>query len=316
MPATARDVATVRAFNRDHTRRIGILQESLLDTPYSLTEARLLYEIANRHGVTAAELAEDLGVDRGYLSRILKRFSTSKLVTHDASAKDARRRHLRLTPAGQHCFADLNSQSERQIARLLDGLDEPRLKSVLAAMQVIQYAFAPTAESSSARSHSGARDEVTLRPHKPGDMGWVIERHGALYFEEYGWDERFEALVARIASDFISKLQPARERCWIAEREGHRLGCIFLVSETDQTAKLRLLLVDPRARGFGVGRQLITECLAFARAAGYRQIVLWTQQNLAAARHLYEQAGFTRTEETPHNSFGHNLIAETWTLQL
>jgi DNA-binding MarR family transcriptional regulator/GNAT superfamily N-acetyltransferase len=326
MPASARDIAAVRAFNRDHTRRIGVLQESLLDSPYSLTEARVLYEIASRRGVTAAELADNLGVDRGYLSRILKRFNSSRLVTHEASASDARLRHLRLTPAGQHCFADLNRQSEQQITRMLDELDEPRLHSVVAAMQAIQSAFSPrpasspgpgpTPASSSASMQGVARGEVTLRSHKPGDMGWVIERHGALYFEEYGWDERFEALVAQIASDFVTKLQPAQERCWIAEREGHRLGCIFLVSETERSAKLRLLLVDPRARGLGLGRRLITECVRFARSAGYRQIVLWTQQNLTAARHLYEQAGFIRTAEEPHNSFGHDLIGETWELQL
>jgi DNA-binding MarR family transcriptional regulator/GNAT superfamily N-acetyltransferase len=352
MPVAARDIATVRAFNRDYTRRIGILQESLLDSPYSLTEARVLYEIAHREGVTAAELANDLGLDRGYLSRILKKFSRGELVAQRESASDGRRRHLGLTTAGQRCFAKLNEHSEQQIAQMLGELDQGRLQAVLVGMEAIQGAFAspqagppisgpkapsslptPTAAptaltptptmssasragSSPASAIASVSDQVTLRPHKPGDMGWIIERHGALYFLEYAWDERFEALVAQIASEFIMKLQPVRERCWIAERDGQRLGCIFLVSGGSETAKLRLLLVEPGARGLGVGRRLVGECIRFAREAGYREVVLWTQQNLSAARHLYTEAGFTRIAEEPHHSFGHSLIGETWQLRL
>jgi DNA-binding MarR family transcriptional regulator/GNAT superfamily N-acetyltransferase len=328
MPVPAQHIATVRAFNRDYTRRIGILQESLHDSPYSLTEVRVLYELANRRGITAAELATDLGLDRGYLSRILKRFTTNKLVAQDASTSDGRRRHLRLTAAGTRCFAGLDGKAEKQIGQMLSELDAPGLQSVLAGMQAIQQAFAPAAGDLPATSRpptpraaatptaAPAHAEITVRSHQPGDMGWVIERHGTLYCREYGWDERFEALVARIAAEFITNLQPTRERCWLAELNGRRVGSIFLVAQNDTTAKLRLLLVEPGSRGLGVGRRLVGECVLFARAAGYGKMVLWTQQNLSAARHLYEQAGFRLTAEEPHHSFGHDLVAETWELKL
>ena len=299
-------IALVRAFNRDYTRRIGVLQQSLHDSPYSLTEARVLYEIAHEPAVTAGELAARLDLDRGYLSRILARFTKQKLITQAASAEDGRRRHLALTATGRRSFASLDSQSQQQAARMLSGLDAPRLQSVLSGMQSIRAGFDPAPVSS----------EVVLRQHRPGDMGWVVERHGALYFEEYGWDERFEALVAQITADFITNLDAARERCWIAERSGVRLGCIFVVRQSETIAKLRLLLVEPKARGLGVGRRLVTECVQFARTAGYRKVALWTQQNLSAARHLYEEAGFKRISQTPHQSFGHDLIAETWELEL
>jgi DNA-binding MarR family transcriptional regulator/GNAT superfamily N-acetyltransferase len=324
-PVAAHAIATVRAFNRDYTRRIGVLPESMLDTPYSLTDLRVLYEIAHRRDVTAAELASDLGLDRGYLSRILKQFGSAKLLAQDPSPSDGRRRHLRLTPEGRTYFARINAEQERQVAQMLSELNRQRLDAVLTGMQAIQSAFAPApmppagtaTRPTLAPAPTPPGTPVTLRPHKPGDMGWVIERHGTLYFDEYGFDESFEALVAQIASDFITKLQPSRERCWIAERDGQRLGCIFLVSSQDNTtAKLRLLLVDPQARGLGVGRQLVTACVQFARSAGYREIVLWTQQNLFAARHLYQQAGFVKASDEPHHSFGCDLVAETWKLNL
>ena len=307
MPVSNEQISEVRAFNRDYTRRIGVLSEGLLDSPYSLTEVRVMYEIAHRPGVVAAQLAGELGLDRGYLSRILRGFEAKGLLARATSAADARRRHLRLTPAGRRVFAPLERRSQRQVRSMLSGLDGSRRAALLEAMSVIRGAF----------SAPGGQAQVSLRTHRPGDMGWVVERHGALYFREYGWNEEFEALVAGITADFIRTLDPARERCWIAQSAaGRRLGCIFLVAGESGTAKLRLLLVEPEARGLGLGRMLVSECVRFARAAGYERIVLWTQENLAAARHLYEQAGFTRTAREPHRSFGKDLVGETWQLEL
>jgi DNA-binding MarR family transcriptional regulator/ribosomal protein S18 acetylase RimI-like enzyme len=304
MSIPAEDIESVRAFNRDYTRRIGVLSRGLLDSPYSLTEVRVLYEIAHRPGVLAGELAAELGLDRGYLSRILKGFETHRLLARSVSPADARRQPLRLTGAGRRVFTPLERRSRGQVRSMLAGLDGSRRGALLEAMLTIRRAFIP------------ATAQVTLRAHRPGDMGWVVERHGALYHEEYDWNEEFEALVAGIACDFIRHLDSSRERCWIAVREGRRLGCVFLVKGSAGTARLRLLLVEPDARGLGLGRRLIEECVRFARAAGYRRIVLWTQSNLAAARHLYAHAGFRRTARKPHHSFGHALTAETWQLGL
>ena len=306
MTVSTDQISAVRAFNRDYTRRIGVLSQGLLDSPYSLTEVRVMYEIAHRPGVMAAQLADGLGLDRGYLSRILKGFGAKGLLARAASAEDARRQHLRLTPAGRRVFAPLERRSQQQVRSMLSGLDGSRRQALLEAMSVIRLAFGA----------AGRQAQVSLRTHRPGDMGWVVERHGALYFREYGWNEEFEALVAGITAEFIRKLDPARERCWIAEAHGRRLGCIFLVAGESGTARLRLLLVEPEARGLGLGRMLVSECVRFARAAGYERIVLWTQENLAAARHLYEQAGFTRTARESHHSFGHDLVGETWQLEL
>jgi DNA-binding MarR family transcriptional regulator/RimJ/RimL family protein N-acetyltransferase len=306
MPISTEQVDQVRAFNRDYTRRIGVLSQGLLDSPWSLTQARVMYEIAHRAGVTAAELARELGLDRGYLSRILKGFEDKHLLARAAADGDARCQHLRLTGAGRRELAPLERRARQQVRSLLGPLDAPRRAALLAAMGAIRDAF-------TAPSAAGA---VTLRPHRPGDMGWVIERHGALYSSEYGWDIQFEALVAGITADFIRAFDPARERCWIAEREGRRVGCIFLVAGEAGAAKLRLLLVEPAARGLGLGGRLVSECVSFARAAGYARIVLWTQSNLTAARHLYERAGFRLKGREPHCSFGNELVAETWELGL
>jgi DNA-binding MarR family transcriptional regulator/N-acetylglutamate synthase-like GNAT family acetyltransferase len=327
MPISAEQIARVRAFNRDYTRRIGVLSEGLLDSPYSLTEVRVMYEIAHRGGVTAAELADELDLDRGYLSRLLKGFETKKLLARMASPEDGRRQHLRLTPAGQRVFEPLERRSQDQVKGMLTALDEQHRGALLKGMEVIQSALAGSAVaeardvSAADGSTAGlARPEqhapVTLRPHRVGDMGWVVQRHGELYAQEYGWNEEFEALVAEITVEFIRKLDATRERCWIAEREGKRVGCIFLVGKDATTAKLRLLLVEPETRGLGVGRTLVSECVRYAREVGYHKIVLWTQENLAAARHLYHQAGFQKIAREPHHSFGHDLVAETWELQL
>ncbi|HYL02854.1 MAG TPA: helix-turn-helix domain-containing GNAT family N-acetyltransferase [Steroidobacteraceae bacterium] len=306
MSVANEQIAAVRAFNRDYTRRIGVLSRGLHGSSWSLTEARVLYEIAHRPGITAAELGGELGLDRGYLSRMLRDFADRRLLTRTAAARDARRQHLRLTAAGRREFAPLERRSQEQVRSMLAPLGDSERRAVLEAMGVIRDAFAA----------APARAAVTLRPHRPGDMGWVVERHGALYFEEYGWDEEFEALVAGITAGFIGELDPGRERCWIAEAGGRRLGCAFLVADDARTARLRLLLVEPAARGLGLGRRLVAECVAFARAAGYRRIVLWTHANLVAARHLYEQAGFTLTASEPRRSFGHDVVSETWELKL
>ena len=304
MDIPRREIETVRAFNRDYTRRIGVLARGLLDSPYSLTEVRVMYEIAHRPGVSAGQLALELGLDRGYLSRILQGFAARRLLSRPRSRADARRRPLRLTRAGQGVFGPLEQAAREQVRGMLAGMQAPRRAALLEGMGGIRAAFDPPA------------GEVTLRAHRPGDIGWVIERHGALYSREYGWNGEFEALVARIAADFLAAAAPARERCWIAERGGRRLGCVFLVAGAGGTAKLRLLLVEPEARGLGLGRRLIGECVRFARAAGYRRIVLWTQSNLLAARHLYAQAGFGCIGRERHRSFGHALVAETWQLEL
>lgn len=325
MTVSSREIALVRAFNRDYTRRIGVLGEAYHDTPYSLTEARVMYEIAHRPDITAAELASDLDLDRGYLSRILKRFTTQKLLAQTASTQDGRRRNLTLTSAGRRSFAELDRKSQQQVAAMLSGLGGAQRQTVLGSMQTLQRAWAGGTEALRGASPAGTRDEprasaesqaIVYRAHRPGDMGWVVQRHGELYFREFGWDETFEALVAGIACEFIRNLHAGRERCWIAEQDGRRLGCIFLVAGEGDAAKLRLLLVEPEARGCGVGRRLVAECVQFARTARYGRIVLWTQESLVAARRLYAEAGFRKTAAEPHHSFGHDLVGETWELVL
>jgi DNA-binding MarR family transcriptional regulator/GNAT superfamily N-acetyltransferase len=305
------EISLVRAFNRDYTRRIGVLRDGLLDSPYSLTEVRVMYELAHRRGVGAAELAADLDLDRGYLSRLLRRFERAGLLQRTASVHDGRRWHLALTARGRKAFAPLERRSQRQMGQMLSALDPLRRQTVLDAMRSIQMSFAvPSSQQPRQRL------PIRFRSHRPGDMGWVIARHGELYAAQFGWNEQFEALVARIAAEFVRKLDPGRERCWIAERAGQRLGCVFLVAAGRRTAKLRLLLVEAEARGAGLGRELIARCIEFARVAGYRRIKLWTQHSLSAARHLYIQAGFVKTSEQAHHSFGRDLVGETWELAL
>jgi DNA-binding MarR family transcriptional regulator/GNAT superfamily N-acetyltransferase len=304
-----RRVEAVRRFNRFYTRKIGVLGEGLLDSPYTLTQARVLYELAHRERPTASDLVKDLGLDPGYLSRILRGFEKHGLLARAPSTEDARQRHLTLTPQGRKAFASLDRITRQQIAALLSPLSEPQQTQIETAMQQIEGVLgddAPTPVPAGYR----------LRPHRPGDMGWVVHRHGALYAAEYGWDESFEALVAEIVAGFIKHFDPTRERCWIAEGEGQILGSVFLVQDSPAVAKLRLLLVEPAARGLGLGRRLVEECIDFARRTGYRRIRLWTNRNLAAARHLYERLGFQLVESEPHRSFGHDLVGETWELTL
>jgi DNA-binding MarR family transcriptional regulator/GNAT superfamily N-acetyltransferase len=302
-----RQIEAARHFNRFYTQRIGVLDEGLLESPFSLTEVRVMYELAHQRGIGAVDLARQLGLDKGYLSRILKRFRAKNWLAHSVAAHDQRRHVLALTAAGRRAFAPLEKRSQRQVRAMLAPLAAVQRQRVLDAMRTIEHDLGPPSETP---------PPIVLRGHRPGDIGWVVQRHGELYAREYGWNEEFEALVAEIAAKFVRDLDATRERCWIAERDDVRLGCIFLVAQDKSTAKLRLLLVEPEARGLGLGKQLIDECIAFARNAGYRRIVLWTQDNLDAARHLYARAGFLKTGEEAHRSFGKDLIAETWTLKL
>jgi DNA-binding MarR family transcriptional regulator/GNAT superfamily N-acetyltransferase len=298
-------VAAVRRFNRYYTRRIGVLDEGLLHSPYSLTEVRVLYELAHASGLTARDLARGLGLDAGYLSRILQAFEKRGFVTRGTAADDARQRPLGLTAEGRRAFAPLDRRSQKEIAAMLTPIAEAEQARLTGAMGAIERILDGTAEG-----------PFVLRTHRPGDMGWVVQAHGEIYFREYGWDERFEALVAHIAAAFIDKFDASRERCWIAERDGERVGSVFLVRKSAAVAKLRLLIVDPKARGAGLGKLLVGECIRFARECGYRTITLWTQQNLTAARRIYEAAGFKLVEREKHAMFGVPLVGETWELDL
>ena len=305
-------VQTVRRFNRFYTRQIGVLQEHLLRSRFSLTEVRVLYELAHCKNLTAVELRQELGLDRGYLSRMLQNFQTHGWVKMTPSRADRRRVLLSLTARGRKVFAPLDRRSSDEVGTMLAQLSPLEQIRLLGAMSEIQGIVRHRGEA----LHQAKRD-FTLRMHRPGDMGWVVQRHGELYWQEYKYDERFEALVAQITAEFIQNFDATRERCWIAERDGQRLGTILLVKKTEEIAKLRLLVVEPQARGLGVGKRLVSECVSFAREAGYQKILLWTQSELHAARHLYELAGFKRIAEEPHQNWGRNdLVAETWELKL
>ncbi len=303
----ARRVRAVRRFNRFYTGRIGVLQEGYLESPFGLAEVRVLYELAHRDDVTAGELARELGLDPGYLSRILRGFSGRGFVAAESSPVDGRRRLLRLTPAGREAFAPLQERSRAEIGALLTRLSAPDQERVVAAMATIERLL-----------DARAKPPVPylLRPPGPGDMGWVVGRHGVLNAHEYGWDERFEGLVAGIVAAFVEGHDPRRERCWIAERDGEPVGSVFLVAVSERVAKLRLLLVEPRVRGLGIGARLVEECVRFTRSGGYETVTLWTNDVLHAARHLYERAGFRLVASEPHRSFGHDLVGETWELAL
>jgi DNA-binding MarR family transcriptional regulator/GNAT superfamily N-acetyltransferase len=303
----AQRVEAVRRFNRFYTKQIGVLHEELLQSPFSLTEARVLYELAHHENITASELAKDLGLDAGYLSRILRRFEYSGFLDRAPSPTDGRRSDLRLTQQGRDAFAPLDQRSHDEVVALLSRLSETGQERLLDAMRTIEAVFTPP---------SVAATPYLLRSPQPGDMGWIIHRHGVLYAQEYGWNEEFEALVAEITAKFWMNFAPKRERCWIAERDGEIVGSVFLVRQSDEVAKLRLLLVEPSARGLGIGTRLVDECIRFARQAGYTTITLWTNDVLRAARHIYEKAGFRLVSEGPHHSFGHDLVEQTWDLAL
>lgn len=305
-------VAALRRFNRLYTRRIGALDEGHLHSAFSLAEVRVLYEIAHRPEVTAAELGRALSLDAGYLSRMLRRLEGRALLRRRRSPADARRTLLSLTPRGRATFARLDARASNEIRALLDPLPHHDRERLVRAARTIGRLLGD--DPADVAAPDDAR--ITLRRHRPGDMGWVVQRHGALYAREYGWDARFEALVAEIAADFLKHHDPARERAWIAERDGEPVGSVFLVRKTDEVAKLRLLLVEPTARGLGVGSRLVDECVRFARHAGYRAITLWTNDVLVAARRIYERAGFRLVHAEPHAMFGPPSVGETWELAL
>jgi len=349
-------VQAVRRFNRFYTGQIGVLQEHLLHSQFSLTEVRVLYELAHSERVTGVELCQELGLDRGYLSRMLQSFEKQRLIKTTPCPADRRRIFLSLTRKGQKVFTPLDRRSSEEVASMLKRLSPAQQEKLLGAMREIEGALnltpkptlsqktrkngapcekhltaefaevpqrtqrdAASRQSAISPSHPTPRSgpAYILRQHRPGDMGWVVQRHGELYWKEYGYDERFEALVAKIVAEFIQNFDPKHERCWIAEKDGERVGAIFLVKKSKTAAKLRLLLVEPSARGLGIGKRLVSECVNFGRQAGYKKILLWTQSELHAARHLYEQAGFKRTAQKPHQSWGRkDLVAETWELAL
>jgi DNA-binding MarR family transcriptional regulator/N-acetylglutamate synthase-like GNAT family acetyltransferase len=300
-------VESVRRFNRFYTKRIGALSDHILKSPFSLAEARVLYELAQREKNTATELGAELGLDAGYLSRMLAAFKKRGLIAKKTSETDGRQSFIWLTEKGRNAFAELNAHSHNEIETLIGRLTPANQNRLIEAMRVIEEALGAQPEQ---------KVPYIIRQHRPGDMGWVTHRHGVIYNEEYGWDEEFEALVAEITAKFIRNYDPKRERCWIAERGGEIVGSVFLVKKTTTMAQLRLLLVEPNARGMGIGKRLVDECLRFARQTGYKAIMLWTNSKLDAARHIYEEAGFRLVEEEPHHSFGHDLVGQNWELKL
>lgn len=306
-PEFERRIADIRAFNRFYTEKIGVLRAGLLDSPFSLTEVRVLYELAHRDAPTPGELARALGLDAGYLSRILRRFQRENLISRRRSQADARRVHLALTERGRETFAELDRRSRDEVAAMIGRLDEDAQGELVTATQRIRTLLdAPPEE----------RTAYLLRPHRAGDMAWVVWRHAAYYQGECGWSDAFMAVVMRAVAQFIDTFDPARERCWIAEHGGRRAGCVFLVRERDDVARLRLLLVEPAARGLGIGRRLVEECVGTARELGYRKMVLWTSGTLHAARRIYEDLGFRKVDERPCPQLGADFVGQDWELDL
>lgn len=303
----AERVAAVRAFTRSYTAVLGVLDEGLLQSPYTLTEARVIFELAQRDITEVPDLRRSLGLDGGYLSRILARFEADGLVARRRSGADARRQVVRLTPAGRDVYEVLDARSTDQVTGLLSRLGDEEQQRLVDAMASIGDLLGEPPRRAAA---------YLVRSLRPGDLGWVVHRHGVLYAQEYGWDQTFEALVARIVASYVDKRDPRRENAWIAEVDGRPVGCVFCVHKDDATAQLRLLLVEPSVRGMGIGARLVDECVRFARMAGYGALTLWTNDVLAAARHLYERAGFRLVEEEQHRSFGHDLVGQNWTLDL
>jgi DNA-binding MarR family transcriptional regulator/GNAT superfamily N-acetyltransferase len=301
-------VAAVRRFSRFYTRRIGLLQDGLLDSPFSLTEGRVLYEIAQQNLTTASDLVSALGIDHGYLSRILRRFQEKGLIDRRRAKDDGRQMLLALTAKGRRAFVTLDRRSQHDMGAMLHHLSDADQRNVVAAMSMIERLTAGPSDA----PRRGA--PYTLRGHRAGDMGWVVARHGLLYEKEYGWGPKLEAITAEIVSNFLNNLDPARERCWITEIDGEPVGCVFLVRESDEVARIRL--VEPRARGLGIGHDLVQHCINFARAANYRKITLWTHTVLIAARGIYERAGFQLVRQWIHDDFGKPESSETWELKL
>jgi DNA-binding MarR family transcriptional regulator/GNAT superfamily N-acetyltransferase len=303
---TDQQVSTIRAFNRFYTRKIGVL-DGMASSPFSLAEARVLYELAHRQQPTATDIRKELGLDAGYMSRILRNFERRKLVKREPSRTDERQRFLSLTPQGRKAFLPLDERSNRDVGAMLHDLSLSERRQLVGAVQTVRSLLGERAEP---------RTPYLLRQHEPGDMGWIVHRQAILYAEEYGWDGTYEALAAEIVAHFIKNYDPKRERAWVAEKDGQRVGAVFVAKESDDVAKLRLLHVEREARGLGIGKRLVEECIRFARQAGYKKMTLWTQSILLAARGIYKSAGFHVVHEQQHHSFGKNLTAETWELNL
>jgi DNA-binding MarR family transcriptional regulator/GNAT superfamily N-acetyltransferase len=303
-------IASVRRFNRFYTRQIGVLRKTYLDSPYSLGEGRVLYEIANQDQITATEVGRALDLDAGYLSRVLRNFEKRGLITRKTSAKDARQSHLALSERGRKAFAPLEQRSQRQTGAMLGKLDSAQQSRIVGAMHIIEQLLA-----NAAAANPVAKPDYILRVPRPGDFGWIISRHAELYRQEYGWKEPFEGLCAQIVADFVNSFDRSRERCWIAEIDGENVGCVMLANDHG-VARIRLLLVDPKARGLGLGARLVDECLRFARKTGYKKVTLWTHSVLTAARHIYEKAGFKLMRTEPHKSWGCPVVSEHWDLVL
>lgn len=302
-----RHIADVRSFNRFYTKRIGALSEGYLNSKFSLVETRVLYELAHSDECTAKELSLELGVDAGYMSRILRSFEENGLIKRVGSKKDRRQSLIMLTAKGRKQFASLNKGAYDDVAELLEPLCFEKKEEVTAAMRVIRNAFGDEVPKS---------NSYVIRSPIPGDMGWVVYRHGTLYSQEYGWDERFEALVAGIVADYMKQHDPSCEACWIVEKDGKNVGSVFLVRHSDEIAKLRLLIVEPDTRGLGIGARLVEECIRFAKQSGYKKMQLWTNSCLHSARKIYEGVGFQLIDESPHNMFGEGLVGQTWELVL
>jgi DNA-binding MarR family transcriptional regulator/GNAT superfamily N-acetyltransferase len=306
----ALQVETLRGFNRFYTHRIGVLEEGLLDTRFTLAQARVLFELGMRRSSTAGAIGEALGLDPGYLSRILQDFSRQRLIARTKSESDRRRVLLSLTASGRKEFLSLDRRSRADVSSMLSALHRSERSRLLSALSEVQRILSAEANT--------ARDELVVRAHRIGDVGWAIERHAQLYAEEFQWNEEFEALVAGLFARFASDHDSSKERFWVAELGGERVGCVFVVrnDEDPSVAQLRCLLVDPRGRGCGVGRRLVAECIEFARKAGYRRMILWTNDVLVSARRIYEAAGFSLVQEERHHSFGHDLVGQVWGLDL
>ena len=301
-----KQVNAIRAFNRFYTRKIGVL-DGMASSPFSLAEARVLYELANRRLPTATDIRKELGLDAGYVSRILRDFERRKFVTRERSKTDERQRFLSLTSEGRNAFAPLDARSNRDVAAMLEDLSPAEGEQLVHSVQTVRRLLGDMAE---------AKTSYLLRPHQPGDMGWIVHRQAILYADEYGWDGTYEALAAEIVAQFIKNYDPKRERAWVAEKDGERVGAAFVAMGSDQIVRLRLLHVERQARGLGIGKRLVEECIRFARQAGYQKMTLWTQSILHAARHIYKKAGFQIVHEEKHHSFGKDLTAETWELNL
>jgi DNA-binding MarR family transcriptional regulator/GNAT superfamily N-acetyltransferase len=311
-PVAARHITDVRRFNRFYTRLVGVLDEAHLQTPFSLPEGRVLFEIAHRDAPTATEIATELGLDAGYMSRLLQRLQRRRLINRVRSPRDARHSHISLTAAGRRAFRALDRKASAEVARMLDALDERDQRRLLDAMATIGTLLGAPEPA------VPGEPAYALRVPRPGDYGWIVQSHGELYAREYGWNERMEALVARVVADYIEKFEPASERCWIAERRGENVGCVFVQKDRERegVAKLRMLLVHPSARGLGIGRRLVDECTRFARDGGYHTISLWTNSVLTAARKIYADVGYTKIREEVHDTFGKPLTSETWEMKL